>query len=846
MGSTVASAFANLFMGWLEETSIYPTPQYKENVSFWGRYIDDIIMIWNGDDETALEFITILNSIFPSIKFNSEISKDYVTFLDVALKKDPEGHIITGLFTKPTDRNTLLRYESSHPRHLIENLPISQFLRILRIHSDTTTMETQLEAMHKKFRERGYPEEVLVTARRKATSIFNNEHSKRIKEERIPFAGVLRATSASPPHEVLTVTAGGKDSTAYSGMRMTLYYAVLCCLTIFTAAYADCIPGLQEDVYYQGGDFGSVFAPDAEYCQRICTFSPRCIMFSYLTGSWHKEAERFACFLKDSTTLSLNSMSAKGAVSGYSLKHCTQKIHNCFDKLFPGLDMMGTNYNISRESSVENCRKRCTDSIHCQFFTYVTDKFHSAQLRNVCYFKYSAKGTATKIRHLDNVVSGFSQKSCGKSALDCKRDMFQTTEFSGDSLQTVYAPDVGTCQKICTFYPNCLFFTYFTKDLQDPLKRNQCVLKTSKSGTPPTAYIKDDVISGFSLLPCKMQASVCPLPVLSDADFSGTVLHVEEVSGEKDCQQRCTNNIRCQFFTYKPIQSECNQNKCKCYLKMSSNGLPTLIEHGKGGISGFSLRLCKTRTVGGCGQPVDPASRIVGGKDSSKGEWPWQVSMHLKMSYSNNKHVCGGSIISNQWIVTAAHCVSQFRIPRYWIVYGGISNLSDITPLTPSFDVEKIIIHPKYIGAENGSDIALLKLKSPMSYNDHQQAICLPPRDFVIPKMCWVTGWGYTEESGYTSEVLQKAQVPPKLRPECQKSYPEQTLSDKIICAGYKEGQIDSCKGDSGGPLACEVQNTWYLTGITSWGEGCARPDKPGVYTQVTEFIDWIVQETNM
>ncbi|KAM9316187.1 phospholipase B1, membrane-associated [Gastrophryne carolinensis] len=112
MGSAVAPAFANLFMGWLEE--------------------------------------------------------DHVTFLDVALDKDREGHIKTGLFTKPTDRNALLRYESAHPRHLIDNLPISQFLRVLRIHSDTTTIETQMEAMHKKFRDRGYPEDVLTVAREKA------------------------------------------------------------------------------------------------------------------------------------------------------------------------------------------------------------------------------------------------------------------------------------------------------------------------------------------------------------------------------------------------------------------------------------------------------------------------------------------------------------------------------------------------------------------------------------------------------------------------------------------------------------------------------------------------------
>ncbi|XP_018409394.1 PREDICTED: plasma kallikrein-like [Nanorana parkeri] len=609
----------------------------------------------------------------------------------------------------------------------------------------------------------------------------------------------------------------------------------------------DCIPGLKQDVYYQGGDKGSVFVPDVEHCQLVCTFNPHCIMFSYLNASWPKETERFSCLLKDSAKLSLPEISIRGAVSGHSLKHCTTKIYTCRDKLFPGLDMLGTNYNTSKVTNMEQCKKHCTNDIHCQFFTYVSETFHVAQQRNMCYLKYSGKGTPTKIRHLANVISGFSLKSCGISSLGCQRDLFQKREFFGNTLTSVIAPDVNMCQKICTFFPNCLFFTYLTKDWQEPLNRNRCYIRTSKNGQPTEAPNKDNAISGFSLQSCKTRPSVCPLPVISNADFAGTDLHVEVVSGEKDCQQRCTNNIRCQFFTYRSVQSECIRKKCKCYLKMSSNGLPTAIEHGKGGISGFSMRLCKTRTVRGCGQPVDVQTRIVGGRNSSEGEWPWQVSMHLRLDPSNSRHVCGGSIINNQWILTAAHCVHIWHLPRFWIVYSGITKLSNITTATTKSEIEQIIIHPNYIGAENGSDLALLKLNTPITYSDYQQAICLPPRqDFITSSKCWTTGWGYTEESGTTADVLQKAEVPLKSSMECQSSYPHVKLNDKVICAGYKEGKIDSCKGDSGGPLTCDVDKTWYLTGITSWGEGCAQPDKPGVYTRVTEYIDWIVEQTSI
>ncbi|KAM4048847.1 plasma kallikrein [Anomaloglossus baeobatrachus] len=625
---------------------------------------------------------------------------------------------------------------------------------------------------------------------------------------------------------------------------MTFYYTVASLFLLFDFSCGDCVPELQHDVLLQGGDLSTVFTPDAEYCQMVCTFSPRCLMFSYLPASWPNDNERFACILKASPTLTLQKVVMLGTISGHSLKHCTKRIYACRDKIFSGLDMIGTNYNISRVTSVEECRERCTNNEHCQFFTYVTEKFHSVQLRNMCYFKYSGKGLPTKIRQLPNVMTGFSLKACGMSSLDCQRDIFQEIEFSGESLTSVFAPNVHMCQKICTFYPNCLYFTYVTKDSSEVNQRNRCYLKTSKSLPPTNILQRDNVFSGFSLLSCKSAFSVCPLPVLDDAVFLGTDLHVEDVNGHKDCQQLCTNNIECQYFTYSP--DHCNRKKCKCQLRMSSNGLPTGIEHGKGGISGFSLRLCKSRTVGGCGKPVEQASRIVGGSDSILGEWPWQVSMHLKLAL--NRHVCGGSIISHQWIATAAHCVAQWPLPRFWSIYAGFLNQSEIKPTTPVLDIEQIIIHPEYTGAEGGNDIALLKLRTPMAYNEYQQAICLPPiqDSFVLPSKCWITGWGYINETGTTSDVLQKAEVPPQSSTECQKSYSTQTIGNKVLCAGYKHGQIDSCKGDSGGPLNCLVDKTWYLVGITSWGEGCARPDKPGVYTKVTEFIDWIVQHTQM
>ncbi|XP_063314161.1 plasma kallikrein-like [Pelobates fuscus] len=623
---------------------------------------------------------------------------------------------------------------------------------------------------------------------------------------------------------------------------------IFCCVVIFPLISGECISALEKDVYIKGGDYSSVFAPDVEYCQSVCTFNPRCLMFSYLPGDWARQNEKFACFLKDGAKDKLPKVNLAGAISGHSLKNCNNRINVCRNKMFPGIEMMGTNYNIINATDENQCQEMCTNDIHCQFFSYVTHTFHSVKLRHVCYFKYSSKGMPNKIRLLDNVISGFSLKHCGKSNLGCKRDLFQSAEFSAENLISVIAPDVHICQKICTFYPNCLFFTFLKKEWRTPSQRNLCYLKTSKTGLPNDVTVIEDAISGFSLLTCKTSPTVCPLQTFNDMDFLGTDLLVQEVDGENECQQLCSKTTQCQFFTYKPVQSSCTENKCKCYLKMSNNGLPTGILHGKGANSGFSLRLCRNRAITGCGQPVEPENRIVGGEDSSLGEWPWQVSMQLRMPGNVIHHACGGSIISNQWILTAAHCVSDYYQPRAWNIYGGFLKLSNISLTTPKFEIDQIIIHPLYKVAESGYDLALLKLKTPISFTDHVQAICLPPQDnsLVIPNSCWITGWGYTVEDGQAENVLQKAEVPIVPQKECQANYSPEKINDKVICAGYKQGKVDACKGDSGGPIACKVDNTWYLFGITSWGEGCAKARKPGVYTRVTVFANWIEEQIKL
>uniref|UniRef100_A0A672ZDR8 Transmembrane serine protease 3a n=1 Tax=Sphaeramia orbicularis TaxID=375764 RepID=A0A672ZDR8_9TELE len=240
-----------------------------------------------------------------------------------------------------------------------------------------------------------------------------------------------------------------------------------------------------------------------------------------------------------------------------------------------------------------------------------------------------------------------------------------------------------------------------------------------------------------------------------------------------------------------------------------------------------------------CGSRPRFTTRIVGGNLSRPGQFPWQVSLHI-----GGEHLCGGSIITSRWIVTAAHCMEGFADPSIWGVHVGLTELP--AHLAQSLSVEQILYHAKYRRSKLDYDIALIKLKTPLVFNGLIQPICLPNHgeQFEEGTMCWISGWGSTDDGGESSIVLRSAMVPLLSTKTCSQPdvYPG-LISPWMICAGYLGGGIDSCQGDSGGPLACEDSSTWKLVGATSWGIGCGDRNRPGVYTRITQSLNWIRQQ---
>jgi len=232
--------------------------------------------------------------------------------------------------------------------------------------------------------------------------------------------------------------------------------------------------------------------------------------------------------------------------------------------------------------------------------------------------------------------------------------------------------------------------------------------------------------------------------------------------------------------------------------------------------------------------------RILGGNIASMGQFPYQVLIYY---YKNSdEYMCGGAIISERHILTAAHCVSDFS--RIEVRAGNIDRNSRENWIHAS--VSEVYVHDEYVPDDSNdskgpyNDIAVIKLQEPFSLDGKvTKSLKLADTEFSSGQICTVTGWGTTVEDGSESSILRYVELPIVDRKTCSGQLNKEMKLGEI-CAAYSTGGKDSCAGDSGGPLVCGG----YLTGVVSWGEGCGRKKKPGVYANVVWYKDWIEGKT--
>lgn len=231
---------------------------------------------------------------------------------------------------------------------------------------------------------------------------------------------------------------------------------------------------------------------------------------------------------------------------------------------------------------------------------------------------------------------------------------------------------------------------------------------------------------------------------------------------------------------------------------------------------------------------------IVGGNQAVSGAWPTVVSVRYDFS-PVYPFWCGGTLISPTQVLTAAHCVfNDLTSSRYDVIIGR----HDLTTTAgQAIAVTGITVHPDYSFIGDDNDIAVLQLASAVPAGTRFQRLVAPGRMSEIRAGDDATalGWGDTSEGGSPSNTLQIVTVDVIGRGdacEAVSDYSEVTANE--ICIGDLAGGRDTCQGDSGGPMFVRRDNEWFQLGVTSWGFGCARPDLPGVYTFVPNYLDWV------
>ncbi|XP_054422723.1 transmembrane protease serine 11B-like [Pteronotus mesoamericanus] len=238
---------------------------------------------------------------------------------------------------------------------------------------------------------------------------------------------------------------------------------------------------------------------------------------------------------------------------------------------------------------------------------------------------------------------------------------------------------------------------------------------------------------------------------------------------------------------------------------------------------------------------ITSSNRIVTGKNSLRGAWPWQASVQRK-----GQHHCGASLISSRWLLSAAHCFVKGINSEDWTVnFGTVVNEPYMTR-----KVQNVISHENFTMPGVHNDIALVQLAEEVSFSKYVRSICLPEATMKLSEndSVVVTGWGTLYMNGPLPNILQEAFVNIIDNKVCNAPHALSGLvTDKMLCAGYMSGKVDACQRDSGGPLAYpDSRKIWYLVGIVSWGDGCAKKNKPGVYTRVTAYREWITSKTGL
>ncbi|XP_037791479.1 proclotting enzyme-like [Penaeus monodon] len=332
----------------------------------------------------------------------------------------------------------------------------------------------------------------------------------------------------------------------------------------------------------------------------------------------------------------------------------------------------------------------------------------------------------------------------------------------------------------------------------------------------------------FSLLKCKKEHFL-----VSDENSA------DEYCGKDGPAQRTAMEFV--YLLHEKIRGNNAQSRLRC----SVTGVSASGSDGGGGDdsnSGDGTQLPGCKNV--CGVAPDDAgpTRIVGGEEATKGEYPWMVLLDISTNIGNL--FCGGAIVTTTHVVTASHCV-DYRNVKVKVTAGEHDIDSAKETETQVIDAKRITKHPKYDSSPQENDIALITLKKALVWKSNVGPICLPPSANFEDRTAVVTGWGSLQYQGSFPSKLNEVGVTVTKQKTCEKAYESSSfpVTKKHICAA--DAGKDSCQGDSGGPLFIKENDKWVLIGVVSFGMECALDGFPGVYTRVSSYNSWILNKVS-
>ncbi|XP_045713315.1 probable threonine protease PRSS50 [Phyllostomus hastatus] len=254
----------------------------------------------------------------------------------------------------------------------------------------------------------------------------------------------------------------------------------------------------------------------------------------------------------------------------------------------------------------------------------------------------------------------------------------------------------------------------------------------------------------------------------------------------------------------------------------------------------------------GMSQEKDPTLRD---PEAMARRWPWMVSLR-----ANDTHICAGTLIASQWVLTVAHCMMQKDV-NYSVLVGS-PEMDQVAPTTTEVPVHQVIVHSRYrthrlwswVGQAH--NIALLQLQWELPFSKYVWPICLPEMEHIVKtnSLCTVTGWGLPRVNGKwpQSRTIQEKEVTILSSNQCDGFYHKfsgislvvRIINTQMLCAEDTDRE-HFCYEISGEPLACPVENTWYLTGMVSWGPGCGQKEAPPIYLRISSYKHWIWERMN-